>query len=257
MGNDPRGPWRDMRKKELPDGTTLAWQPVTRTRTYEQVLAQIEDQMASGALANGDRLPPERELAQTLNVSRGAVREAVRMLEALGVVQCGTGSGPQSGAIIVDAGMSALGNFLRMHLSLATYSADDLVQVRIQLETWAASLAATNHTDEVIATLTALADQMSAASISEFNDLDASFHVAIAQATGNSLLEILMYGLRDAIRQRMLDAFDTLDNAEEIRDGLVIEHRKIIEAISSGDAPAAAEVVRGHITEFYRHVPAQ
>src|SRR5471030_201952 len=84
----------------LRGGGTDDWAPVSRVRTYELVLQRIEAQIVSGALRAGQRLPPERELAELLGVSRPAVREALRVLEAQGVVRSQVGQGPGSGTTI-------------------------------------------------------------------------------------------------------------------------------------------------------------
>jgi DNA-binding transcriptional MocR family regulator len=107
------------------------WQPIARMRTHEQVLAEIEQRLRSGGLGSGDRLPPERQLAEALGVSRGAVREALRILEAIGVVEAGTGSGPAAGSIIVNDSTSGLSMVLRMHLQTSSLRHDDLVEVRV------------------------------------------------------------------------------------------------------------------------------
>ncbi len=70
------------------------WRPVPRVRSHELVIAAIEDQIMGGALKVGDPLPPERELAARLQVSRAGVREAIRVLEAQGVVRANVGAGP-------------------------------------------------------------------------------------------------------------------------------------------------------------------
>ena len=78
----------------------MSWHPVARSRSYELVVDQIEEQILAGTLHVGDRLPGERDLAQHLQVSRAAVREAIRTLEAQGVVRSGVGSGKDAGTIV-------------------------------------------------------------------------------------------------------------------------------------------------------------
>src|SRR5512135_147297 len=92
------------------------WAPVTRARTYELVLDRVEEQIASGRLRAGDRLPAERELAAALGVSRVAVREAMRVLQAMGVITQGTGSGPDAGTTLTAAPGEALTRLIRMHV---------------------------------------------------------------------------------------------------------------------------------------------
>ena len=70
-------------------------------KAWRIVLDRIESDLMSGELGPGDRLPPERELATTLGVGRSSVREALRVLEVMGLIRTGTGSGPTAGAIII------------------------------------------------------------------------------------------------------------------------------------------------------------
>lgn len=235
----------------------LAWRPVTRMRMHEQVLAQIEEQIVQGSLKPGDRLPAERELAQALDVSRGAVREAMRILESMGVISASTGSGSGAGSTVVGHGTQAMGTLLRLHLALASFEQDDLVEVRVQLEGWAAGEAAANRTEAGVQKLERLVDEMfqSGLSHTEFNELDTEFHLTIASMSGNSLLELLMYGLRDAVKRRMVMAFDAMPAEKDVIPRLCREHAEILAAIREGQGERAGELVREHITTFYRDVP--
>jgi GntR family transcriptional regulator, transcriptional repressor for pyruvate dehydrogenase complex len=235
----------------VPDDGTARWRSVTRLRTHEHVLAQIEEQVAQGRLRPGDRLPGERQLAEALGVSRGAVREALRVLEFMGVVAAGTGSGPTAGSIIVGQGTAALGNLLRIHLALASFTRRELVEVRAQLEDWAAQQAAENATD--FGPLRDVVRQMHEPGLdhASFNELDAEFHVMIASVSGNNLLALLMRGLRDAIQREMVAVFETLSEASAVVDTLCVQHEEIIEALERHDGAHAAQLVRAHIRHFY------
>jgi GntR family transcriptional regulator, transcriptional repressor for pyruvate dehydrogenase complex len=98
------------------------------------VIAQIERRIRRGELQRGDRLPPERELAQTLGVSRAVVREAMRVLEARGVLDARRGSGPASGSFLADHLTAALTDLLRAHAALATIRSDDVIEVRSAMQ---------------------------------------------------------------------------------------------------------------------------
>ena len=82
-----------------------AWQPVRRLRTHEHVLAQIAERILDGRLQVGDRLPSERELVGALGVSRGSVREALRILESMGIVEANVGSGRDAGMEVIYTGL--------------------------------------------------------------------------------------------------------------------------------------------------------
>ncbi len=124
-----------------------------RPRTHEIVLAHIEAELSAGRVALGQRLPGERVLAEQIGVSRASVREAIRVLEAMGVVRTAVGSGADAGAVIVaDPGM-ALAGTLRLHLATTHLVIGDIVATRVLLESWAVRAASSrpgegDHNDE-------------------------------------------------------------------------------------------------------------
>jgi GntR family transcriptional repressor for pyruvate dehydrogenase complex len=111
-------------------------------KNYELVLHRVEADLAAGRLRIGGRLPAERVLAEQLGISRPSVREAVRVLEAMGVVRTATGSGPEAGAVIVAEPVPPLTAVLRLHLATNHLPMGDVVQTRLLLESWAAREAA-------------------------------------------------------------------------------------------------------------------
>jgi DNA-binding FadR family transcriptional regulator len=231
------------------------WKPLARMRTHEQVVAEIESRLISGALKAGDRLPPERQFAEALGVSRGAVREALRILEAIGVVEAGTGSGPTSGSVIVKDSVAGMAMVMRVHLQLASFSHDDLVEVRLLIERLAARKAATTATADDVAELRSLVEQMRGVhTTATYNDLDAAFHVRIVRASGNALAAVLMAAMREALRQAMVTAFGSLDDVAATMAKLTDEHAAIVDAIAAHDGELATELVATHIVDFYRAI---
>lgn len=114
------------------------WKPLARMRAHEQVMAEIENRLMAGRLKVGDRLPPERQFAEILGVGRGAVREALRILEAVGIVEASTGSGPSAGSVIVKDGVAGMAMVLRLHLQAASFRREDMVEARSLIERLAA-----------------------------------------------------------------------------------------------------------------------
>src|SRR5919112_5500936 len=110
-------------------------------RTHQLVLQWIEDRLSGGQLAVGGRLPAERSLAEQLKVSRTSVREAIRVLEAMGVLRAGVGSGPEAGTVVISDPTAALGSALRLHVATQHLPVKDVVETRVLLESWAAALA--------------------------------------------------------------------------------------------------------------------
>lgn len=243
-------PVEHKRDEKAQDG---GWTPVTRARTYELVLDRIEDQIASGRLRVGDRLPAERELATALGVSRVAVREAIRVLQAMGLINQGTGSGREAGTILTAAPAEALTRLIRLHVLVASVDSSDLVRARVTLERESAALAATHAT---AADLEALAESLEAmedpeSTVEEFNDADTAFHVTIARASGNTLVAELTTALRNAMRTTLLHRLRVETEFEVVARRLSGEHRAIYDALAAGNAPLAADLVAAHIEGFY------
>ena len=107
-------------------GATTSAAPVPRA--WQIVLERIESDLLDGRLAPGDRLPGERELAATLGVGRSSVREALRVLEVMGLIRTGTGSGPTSGAIIIATPRGGMSVLLRLQVAANGFPLDDVVQ---------------------------------------------------------------------------------------------------------------------------------
>lgn len=221
-------------------------------RAPDVVLDWLEAQLEAGALRAGDRLPAERDLAAQLDVSRTAVREAIRILEALGILTQGTGSGREAGTILVPSPAEALTRFLRMHVLLASIGPDDVVHARIALERESARLAALHATPADLAAMAGHLAEMDRPDVSAeaYGDADTAFHVALAQASGNPLVCEMTIALRTAMRPMLLQGLRASHVPEETMRRLVGEHRAILAAVRAGD-PSAADRVEAHIAGFY------
>ncbi|KAA9148938.1 FadR family transcriptional regulator [Microbacterium lushaniae] len=228
------------------------WEPVQRMRAHEQVMSQIEQRILAGQLRAGDHLPNERDLAAHLGVSRSSLRESLRVLEALGVMEIRRGG--DGGAVLVDSPGEGFVNLLKLQIALAHFSTDDVLDTRLALETWCCREAAVRRTDEDLVALTAILDEMDAEDIqtAEFNRLDAAFHVRIAESTGNRLGAHLMQSLRTAINRQMIEAYARLADWRATAQVVRREHREILERLRAQDPDGASAHVHEHITSFYR-----
>ena len=208
---------------------------------FSVVMRHIDDEILAGRWINGSRLPPERELAASLSVSRGAVREAIRALEAQGILSSGTG---RSNGTRVDARPSdAMGRILRLQLAL---------DVVIALEKAACAAAANVRAPVPLTRATDLLVQMhDAMQPDSFNALDTAFHVALAEAGDNRLMRDLTVAIREAVHLPILEAEHSLIGWEQWRDGLVCDHKEMLAAIENGDPERAAKVTEAHIRNTY------
>jgi DNA-binding FadR family transcriptional regulator len=236
--------------------STESWEPLKRLRTHEQVLEAIEAQIVRGRLRPGDRLPSERELALAFGVSRPSVREALRVLEWTGVVVAGVGSGKEAGSIITNRVSDALTRVLRIHLALANFRLDDVVETRVALEAEAVVGASANASANDLERLAGLVDQMKAEDASltpeRFHVLDTDFHVAIAEASGNKLIAEMMQALREVVRQEMVRAFEGVDDWHVASRRIYSEHGAIVDMIANRNGVKARKLITNHILGFYR-----
>ncbi|WP_439674454.1 FadR/GntR family transcriptional regulator [Embleya sp. MST-111070] len=229
------------------------WRPVKRVRAFEEVVAQIEEQIASGRLRAGDKLPGERALAAALGVSRPSVREAMRVLEAMGVLVANPGSGPEAGAILAGSAGPALTGVLGLHLGLANFAVDDVVETRLLIESWAVEGAARHAGEADLDRLRAIVAAMDDPDLSpeRFNELDTEFHTTIAELSGNALVTTFMRALRDTVRRHQRRAVAELGPDT---GALRADHRAILAAIVARDPRAAADAVAAHLRRAYPQV---
>lgn len=228
--------------------------PNTAPRAWQVVLERIESDLREGRLAPGSRLTPERELATQLGVGRSSVREAVRVLEVLGVVRTATGSGPTAGAMIVTTPRGGLAAFLRLQVAANGFPLTDVVRTRIVLECDVAERLADGHAD--LADVVEILDAMDADDLApdEFLALDARFHQALSEVSGNAVVSAMMAGLRSSIEAYTRAGAARLEAWPSVSERLRAEHRSIVAAVSAGDADGAREAVRAHITDYYTEV---
>lgn len=220
-------------------------------RTHQLVLQWIEDRLSDGQLAVGGRLPAERSLAEQLAVSRTSVREAIRVLEAMGVVRSGVGSGPDAGTVVISDPTAALGSALRLHVATQHLPVADIVETRVLLESWAAARARPDA--PVLDAAAAMLDDMDAGpNVEDFLELDVRFHLALADAAGNAVVSAMMGSLREAIQGYAGKLTANLPDWDATAARLRSEHRGILEAIRKGDGNHAAELVAAHIEGYYR-----
>lgn len=213
--------------------------PAAPASLVDQAIDGMRTLLASGEWSVGDRIPPEPVLAASLGVSRNTVREAVKALAHVGVLEVRRGDGTYvSAATEVQALMRRQAE--RVDLA-------HLLEVRHAIEVRAASLAAGRRTDADLAVLDDLTAQRRAAleagDGAAFVTADVAFHVAVVAAAHNPLLSELYDGLAETLRASIADPADG-------HDPMTAEHDAVLEAIRRGDADGAADAS----TELLDHV---
>lgn len=222
--------------------------PIHTASTYELVVDQIRRAIHLGRFLPGDKLPPERELARQLGVSRTTVREAVRVLEGEGLVESRRGA--TGGLIVLKPGWSdqALRKTVREHLDAIR----EVFDYRTAVECAAAGLAAERRSKADVAALRRILTEMSVfveteqtrgqiENVPQFGAADAAFHLGIARAARNTYLLQAVEDARAAMFQPIGAVFQRLvDNANDF-------HEAIFTAIESQMPRAAEEAMRAHI----------
>jgi GntR family transcriptional regulator, transcriptional repressor for pyruvate dehydrogenase complex len=224
------------------------FEAVKRTKLYEKVAQQIQALIRDGLLKPGDRLPPERELADTFQVSRSSLRDAIRALEVMGLVEPRQGEGTVVRDLTAESLVSPLSSILSQKRELV----GELLDLRLMIEPPLAGRAATRATEDEIRQLDdILRRQKEKVGRGELAvEEDSEFHYAIAKAARNSVVlkvvDVFMDLLRES-RERTLQVEGRLQRSFS-------GHRKILEAIKNRKPEAAELAMRKHIEEIERLV---
>ncbi len=227
-------------------------------KAYQTVLDAIEDQLRRGQLKVGDQLPGERLLAETHGISRASVRDAIRILDVMGVVRTSTGSGPGAGAVVISEPATGIATALRMHVASARLSVEEIVQTRILLETWAADTANLDSNPErserLLGAARDLLETMDDPQLDRagFHAMDARFHVLLSGLAGNAVIAAMMESLRLSIGDYVRESVRSDAAWEPIAEVLRTQHHAILAAVSTGRGTEAARLLREHI-EWFHH----
>jgi GntR family transcriptional regulator, transcriptional repressor for pyruvate dehydrogenase complex len=217
-------------------------QRVSRARLYEQVAAQITDWIAQQGLRAGDRLPPERELASRLGVSRATLSQALVALEVVGVVTVRHGDG----TIVTEgaarrASARSISDAIRAHADRIP----EVIEARDALETKLAALAAERRTDDDLTAideaLTLMAADVGAGGRGV--EGDERFHGAVTAAAHSPLLAAMMRTISELIAETRLESLSQPGRPAASLEG----HQRIADAIRTGDPAAAAAAMHAHV----------
>ena len=218
------------------------FESVRRNKVYEEVARQIE-RLILKKLQPGDKLPSERELAETLGVSRSSIRDAIRSLELMGMVEPRQGAGTIVREISSESLVNPLANAIRRKEELVA----ELLDFRLMLEPPLAARAATRVSADEIAEMEEILrrqeqkhDQGEAA-VAE----DSEFHYSIALASGNSVVLKVIDILMDLLRGTRERSLQLEGRPEKSLAG----HRRILAALKRHDAEAAKAAMRRHIED--------
>lgn len=225
--------------------------PIVRQRVADIVARRILDLVVAGVLKKGDQLPPERELAASLNVSRPSVREAIRGLATLGVVVTRQGGG----AFISELDAEALLGPIQFYLSLEAMNVSELYDARSLIESDVARRAAEHMDEATFAVLERILDEQQATKTDPeaFRISDYRFHELIWEGSRNAFLKRIGESLNAVgleFRKRASETPGVLE--QSMRD-----HRVLLDALKARDPDAAAAAAAQHMQNVFQSTIAQ
>jgi GntR family transcriptional repressor for pyruvate dehydrogenase complex len=228
---------------------------MTRDRARDDVLGRLREAILSGRIRPGERLPGERQLCERFGVGRPTLREALRSLEATGLIEVRPGKG--GGSYAATPTEATVGDALAALVHLRGASPEDLAEFRVDFEGENAAWAARRAEAKDIAALEALVAQARAlaerpGAARRIARVDVRWHETLARATGNRLRIGIALGIHDAVLRRndaLVRPAASDAHAVTIPDDLAA----ITRAIAAGDAESARRLMRDHIEAWNRH----
>jgi GntR family transcriptional repressor for pyruvate dehydrogenase complex len=215
----------------------------TSPRAVDVAIESLE-RMTLDRLRPGDVLPSEGQLAQTLSVSRLTIREAVRVLEARGLLDLRKG---RRAVVRAQNGVLA-GEYFRIAVRSDPRALFDLLEVRVALEVHCATLAAQRASSATCAPIAqAMQGMLSSSDAAAFHDADVRFHEAVAAASGNSMLAQLIEGLAEPLRLSRQHSYRGRTNEGRGLEPVIQHHQAILDAVMHRDPAAAATAMRRHL----------
>lgn len=223
---------------------------IRRRKIHEDVAAQIEDAIISGLYAEGDQLPPERELMEHFGVGRPAVREALLLLERSGVVQLSAGERARVVHPTIDGLVDQISASAR-HFLATKAGEQSLQEARRVIESAIARNAAEYATPEEIQRLERALDanRQSLSSLDDFEMTDVAFHLAIAEIGGNQVFSAMH---RAIVGWLALQRHVSLRSSPEALPSALAHHVAIFEAIARREPERAWQTMNDHIRDVER-----
>jgi GntR family transcriptional regulator, transcriptional repressor for pyruvate dehydrogenase complex len=215
--------------------------PIKNTKVYEQVIEQIKDMIETGTLKKGDKLPSERSLVDQLRVSRTSIREALRALEVIGLIECRQGEGNYIKASFQDNLLEPLSIMFMLEGS----SSQEIWELRKIMEVEAAGLAAKRITDEQLQELKELLLGFNENDNEEVNgEIDKQFHYKIAECSGNVLIFNILRTVSALVEDIIRDVSRLILVKEVNKEVLFMQHKEIYLALEKHDSAASRQAMR-------------
>ncbi|WP_292692276.1 MULTISPECIES: GntR family transcriptional regulator [unclassified Novosphingobium] len=222
--------------------------PIKTQRAFEAICEQIRGQLANGTLKTGDKLPAERELAIEFQVSRSALREALRSLEVAGIIR--NTKGVKGGSFIQAAEPDRIVQAMQDYVHLGNVTLDELTEARLATLDIIVRLACERASESDLAELEAIAARTKQVTGVEARyECAAQFYEALARATKNRIYGIFVNSLASILHE-----FVQGPDYETLQETLIDSRLRLIRHLRKRDAEAAAQEMRKHLERLHRHV---
>ena len=231
------------------------FQAAKQTKVFQDVVEQIQEAIFDGRLLIGQTLPAERELKEMFNISRGTLREALRVLEQKGLIEIKLGVG--GGSVVKSVDGSQVSESLGLLIRSQKVSLNHLAQFREDVEGIIAAQAARQRKAEDIRKLKQLLSralecvQRGRSQRDEFIDIDKQIHMAMAEITGNPIYISVLHSIHDNIH-RYYDRFLSIEEIE-LRENYQ-DLCDLIDAIENSEANRAQDLAQNHVKRFNRYM---
>ncbi|MGH4140760.1 FadR/GntR family transcriptional regulator [Clostridium sp.] len=225
--------------------------PIKNTKVYEQVIEQIKDMIDKGTLKKGDKLPSERKLVEQLEVSRASIREALRALEVIGLIECKQGEGNY----IKTSFQDNLFEPLSIMFMLEGSDPDAIWELRKIMEVEAAGLASKRITVEQLKELKEITEKFMNSSDESVNaEIDKQFHYKIAECSGNVLIFNILKTVSTLVDHFIVDARKLILAHKENKEVLFNQHNQIYLSMEKHSSAEARKAMREHLDFANRYM---
>jgi GntR family transcriptional regulator, transcriptional repressor for pyruvate dehydrogenase complex len=228
---------------QRPRETSGLFAPVAVARASSSIADQIRQAIVTGKLEQGERLPPERELAEQFGVSRVTVRDALRALEAMGLIDVRVGA--RGGAFVTIPSGAIVGQTMSDMMMMAAISPEDIVEARLVVELGIVTLACARATDDDLERMHSLSERAAGALRAKTytRELSWDFHALLAQAAHNGAIDGLAQSFRSSLS---LHPIRTREGAAAFAR-TVEEHNRILAALKRRDGATARREMAHHL----------
>lgn len=221
------------------------FQEIRPKRVFQEILDQMKILFRTKQLSIGQKIPPERELAEQLGVSRSSLREALKVLGAIGVIDSRTGEG----TVVAQAAPEQIGHLLTLVFASGQISTFDLYEARMVIEGEAAALAADRRTDAELSEMAKALEVLQTTTSPEMAArADQDFHAGLIRAANNFVLQFVSSSISDVLHEQIVDTRGSFyEEASDVLGQFQKQHWEIYHCLVQRDGAGAKDAVLHHL----------